>query len=479
MTTDNRTLDMRQYYTPHSGQAYIHSVDAKFKVLHWGRRRGKSRFALWETIINYINAQEIKPLDGLVPQFHAWVVSPSQPQATQAWNELKALIPPPLIRSISEDERSISLGHPAVRIGSGYRPWGLIEVKSAHIPDSLQTVGLDVCWITEAQDVSDKAFEKVLPTLRSPGRMGKGIFEGIPPTYNDHWFQRVFKMGQDGVPGYFSHRATALDNPFLTDEDKAAIEADKEILPERVWRRMYLAEFSQESGYFTNIGSCIAGDLLLEPFPGATYVAGLDLGRKMDPSVFIVLDANERKVVHHLAFDAGAPWVTQRESITRLAKEWNVERLVVDATGMGGDIFTGELLESGLPVEPYIFSAASREALLQQLLVSFERESLHFPHIPSMLRQLRAFQFRKMPSGNYRAEAPPGENDDEVFALALGLTACAEATSLQTGTRSFWKGRYVPTQAEANNNSFPRSSGARFMRQRRLERIMERQEGIV
>jgi hypothetical protein len=444
MVTQPESLDLRDFYTPHEGQAAIHNVDAKFKVLHWGRRRGKSRFALWETIINYINVQEIPPPQGLVPQFHAWVVSPSQPQATQAWNELKALIPPALIKNISEDERSISLGHPAVVIGSGHRPWGLIEVKSAHIPDSLQTVGLDVCWITEAQDVSDKAFEKVLPTLRSPGRMGRGIFEGIPPTYNDHWFQRVFKMGQDGIQGYFSHRASALDNPFLTDEDKAAIEADKEILPERVWRRMYLAEFSQESGYFTNIAECIQGDLLPQPMPGATYVAGLDLGRKLDPSVLIILDAKERKVVHHLAFDAGAPWVTQRESITNMAKQWNLERLVVDATGMGG-----------------------------------KEETLHFPHIPSMLRQLRAFQFRKMPSGNYRAEAPPGENDDEVFALALGLTACAEATTLESRTKSYWQGRYVPTQTEANNNSFPRSYGAKLMRQRRLERIMERQEGIV
>jgi hypothetical protein len=479
MVAEGLRLDLRDYYTPHTGQAHIHSIDAKFKVLHWGRRRGKSRFALWETIINYIGAQEVPPLDGLVPQFHAWVVAPSQPQATQAWNELKALIPKPLIKTISEDERSIALGHPRVKVGSGLRPWGLIEVKSAHIPDSLQTVGLDVCWITEAQDVSDKAFEKVLPTLRSPGRLGKAIFEGIPPTYNDHWFQRVFKMGQDGVEGYFSHRASALDNPFLTDEDKAAIDADKEILPERVWRRMYLAEFSQESGYFTNVAECIAGDLLPAPLPGASYVAGLDLGRKMDPSVLVILDARERRVVQHLAFDAGAPWVTQRESVTRLAKDWSIERLVIDATGMGGDIFTSELLEAGLPVEPYIFTASSRESLLQQLLVSFERETLHFPHIPSMLRQIRAFQFRKMPSGNFRAEAPPGENDDEVFALALGLTACAQPSTVGVQERRYWQGRYVPTQQEANSNSFPTSPGARLLRRRRLERTMQRQEGIV
>ena len=184
-------------------------------------------------------------------------------------------------------------------------------------------------------------------------------------------------------------------------------------------------------------------------------------------------------MVQHLAFDAGAPWVTQRESVTRLTKEWGIQRLVIDATGMGGDIFTSELVEAGLPVEPYIFTASSRESLLQQLLVSFERETLHFPHIPSMLRQIRAFQFRKMPSGNFRAEAPPGENDDEVFALALGLTACAQPSTVGVQERRYWQGRYVPTQQEANNNSFPTSPGARLLRRRRLERTMQRQEGIV
>jgi len=212
------------------------------------------------------------------------------------------------------------------------------------------------------------------------------------------------------------------------------------------------------------------------PLPGVEYVAGLDLGRKMDASVMHIMDAKNRSVVAHYMWDDGTNWVMQREAITRIAKEWDVTRLVIDATGMGGDIFVQEIQEAGLPVEPFIITAASREHILQALGVSMERQTIHFPAVPSLLRQLRAFQYRKMPGGRYRVEAPPGEHDDEVFALALALTACAEAPTLDASPpRRFRNRRYVPTQAEAASGGFA-SKGQRLMRERMLQRMAERIE---
>ena len=168
-----------------------------------------------------------------------------------------------------------------------------------------------------------------------------------------------------------------------------------------------------------------------------------------------IMDAKNRSVVSHHMWDDGTNWVMQREAITRIAKEWDVSRLVIDATGMGGDIFVQEIQEAGLPVEPFIITAASREHILQALGVSMERQTGHFPGVPSLLRQLRAFQHRKMSSGRWRVEAPPGEHDDEGFALALALTACAEAPSVNTSQpRKSRKPRYVPTQAEAASGTF-------------------------
>ena len=466
------TLDLGVAYTPHPGQKWLHDQDAHVKVLEVGRRWGKSRFALWELIRRFVESLEIEVDNSIVPPFHAWIVAPSFPQSRQVWNELISFMPQQFVApgGIHQDDRLIYL------VGSQKRQWGLLEVKSAHDPDALQTAGLDFLWITESQDVSDRAFEKLLPTLRSPGRMSYGVFEGIPSLWRDHWFHRTFESAQGGRPGFIAYKATSFENPLLDDAARAEIEADRESLREMAWRRMYLAEFSEEAGYFRNVSNCIAGDLQSDPLPGVEYVAGLDLGRKMDASVMHIMDAKNRSMVAHYMWDDGTNWVMQREAITRIAKEWDVTRLVIDATGMGGDIFVQEIQEAGLPVEPFIITAASREHILQALGVSMERQTIHFPAVPSLLRQLRAFQYRKMPGGRYRVEAPPGEHDDEVFALALALTACAEAPTLDASPpRRFRNRRYVPTQAEAASGGFA-SKGQRLMRERMLQRMAERIE---
>jgi len=469
-----QNLDLKDFYTAHPGQERVHQSDAKIKVLEIGRRWGKSRFALWELIKRFLESKDIEVGADLVPPFHAWIVTPNFPQARQIWNELMAFFPRDFISpaGVKQDAWLIHLK------GNEKRAWGQIEVKSAHDPDSLQTAGLDFLWVSEAQDISDKAFEKLLPTLRSPGRLGYGIFEGIPALYPDHWFRRAFVAGERGERGFDSFKATSFENPLLTEEQKAEIEADKELLPERVWRRMYMAEFSESAGYFTNIDANIAGDPMQGPIPGARYIAGLDLGRKMDPSVMVIMDASERKMVHYQGWDDGTEWVTQREHVARLVEEWGIERLCIDATGLG-DVFTAELVNVGIPVEPFIFHQASREHLLQQLVVALERQTISFFNEKRLLRQLRAFQYRKFPGGRYKAEAPPGEHDDAVFALALALEVADSSHPAASSFRPIGSSRYVPTQAEANNGwNQGNLEGPKAMRHRKLEKIAKRAEEL-
>ena len=471
------TVDLASVYTPHPGQAHIHSDPARMKVLKVGRRWGKSRAALFDLLKTYVESLDVAVDSDLVPPFHAWIVGPSFPQCRQVWNEIVSFVPSDLIQpgGIRQDEMMVYLK------GTEKRPWGLIEVKSAHNPDSLQTAGVDYLWITEAQDVADKAFEKCLPILRSPGRISKAMFEGIPALWSDHWFERVYRSVETGLlPDAMAYTASSFDNPFLTDDDRDAIYSDKNILPEAAWNRMYMAVFDENAGYFRNINACTAGDLIDGPIPGVTYVAGLDLGRKVDASVMTILDARDRKVVQHIAWDAGESWPLQREGVLKHAERWNLNRIVVDATGMGGDMFSQELMEVGLPVEPYVINENNRAWLLDALAISLERETIHFPDIPGLLRQLRAFQYNKMPGGSIKLAAPIGEHDDEVFALALGLTACDEAISAFTSPRMYnQRRRYVPTQAEADSGL--NTSGHRILAERRARHAAERLEraGII
>ena len=164
--------------------------------------------------------------------------------------------------------------------------------------------------------------------------------------------------------------------------------------------------------------------------------------------------------------------MTQREVAAAELKRFDTQRVIIDSTGLG-DVFFQELVEMGVPAEEFIFTAPNRDALLTGLGVSLERETVHFPHIPMLIRQLRAFQYRKV-GGRVRPEAPPGEHDDEVFALALALTACQDAPSVNS---SPWRRplgiSYVPTQEQADKGE---TTGRRqqMMRDRNGRKMEER-----
>ena len=151
-----------------------------------------------------------------------------------------------------------------------------------------------------------------------------------------------------------------------------------------------------------------------------------------------------------------------------LSQVWELEKIVVDATAMGGDIFCEELRSHDVPVEEYIITGANRMDLLNGLAVAIERETVSFPPVPSLLRQLRAFQARKQPSGAYRYEAPPGEHDDEVFAGALALIACEPPDDSYSG------GRLTPMRYVGHASSRANSFGQRLMRERSSARMRDR-----
>jgi hypothetical protein len=465
------TIDIAKYYSPHEGQLEIHASKANEKYLECARRWGKGRGAFGEMLLTYGDCLEREYDQARVPPgMHAWIVVPAMNQGLQTWHELLQLLPPELIKEIDRTSRLIYLNGK-----DKHDPrWGLIEVKSAHDPETLQSVGLDFLWMQESQDIRDEAFVKAKPMLRDKSRMGRAVYEGIPALYPEHWFWKGCAFAQRTTnKKFFYKHATVYDNPMLTDEDREEIETDREVMPEAAWRRMYLADRTMSAGFFKNIEACIKGDALSEPITGRNYVAGLDLGVSRDFTVLIIMDADSRVVVFHHLWD-NVPWPQAKHHIALLCKEWGVQNLVPDGSGMGKALVQ-ELISLELPIEDEGFNitGVNRDQLLSTLVVAMERETISFPAIPALLRQLRAFQYRRTAGGlRIRAEAPPGEHDDEVFALALCLEACnppQEATSLG----KLRSGRYMPTQAEAsgwNNNSL----GAQQMRERKAKRMLER-----
>lgn len=471
------TGHIKRYYKPHALQQEVHGTGATEKWLEWARRAGKGRTAIGELIIAYQEcnrrAQRVVEEYQLVPPgLHSWIVVPTHDQGRQTWHELAALLPPEIVDRTQQEKALIYLKSPG-------RPdmWGLIEIKSAHNYDALQTVGLDFLWIQEAQDVSNEALDKITPITVQPGRLGLRLNEGIPALWPEHWFWRGCQAAEEGrIEGSAYFHATVYDNPMLTEKQVERIEGFRGVhMTDAAWRRMYLAERSVDAGYFKNIDSCIAGDLLRLPVPGATYVAGLDLGVSRGFTVLLILDADERKVVSHAFWDS-VPWPDVKAQVVDRCRSWGVQRLIPDASSLGKG-FCMELLNEGLPVEGgtdglgIALTGEHRSNILNALLIALERETIHFPNIPLLIRQLRAFQYIQNPrTGSWSLGPPAGEQSDEIFALALGLQACNEATPVAPVPR-LRSGRYLPTQAETSSGAD--GSGARLMRDRKTERRRE------
>lgn len=463
----------------HKGQTRLHEArasGAKRMVVHVGRRWGKTRFGIGDLATAYQTVSRMKRPTSLVPPFHAWIVVPNYPQGRQIWNELLGLWPKEWWAEKPNTSEHIMWLKDLN--GNWQGRAGLIEMRSAFDASSLVGTQADYLWINEAQDVPDEAFEMALPVTRSPEVLGWQYYEGIPPTYPDHWFYRTFMEAMDN-PQHFAFQATTFDNPMLTPEHHAEIESDKEILSSISWERLYLAIYSANAGFFRGIDGCISGDLLHGPIPGRKYVAGLDIGWTHDPSVFILMDMEERRIVQHWEWDGSVTWVQTRETIRAIHEEWNLENIIFDASSAGGKAVEEDLANTDLPVEAFNITGHHRKEMLERLAGGIDRGTMSFPPtIKPLIRQLRAMQMRRVgTSGIYRYDVPGGEHDDYIFATALALMACNEAWSPVATTSLLGRGgsnRYIQTQAEANAGIHQEGIGARMMRQRKIEGIRQR-----
>lgn len=470
--TQQVSYELAPHYKPRTWAVAAHRSKAKRKVLWVHRRGGKGWFGSHEGLGAYVTRLGTRTEGLLIPAFHAWTVSPTFPQARQIENELEEFIPawarPPITRF--DDSRGHSKADNIFRLiaPGGYGQW---EVKSAHDPETLQTVGLDYLHVQECQDIPEEAFNKLLPTLRSPERLSLSVWEGIPPDDPNHWFARLIADAEDDDTGHsIAIRVPYTDNTDLTPETIREIERDQEVMVDRDWRRMYLVELPAGFGSFLgDVDGAIGGRLIEEPEDGHRYVMGIDVAKKVDFTVLTVMDSCCRKLVWHRRF-GGMDWVVQEEAIIEASKKLNTRRIIMDTTGVGDPLYD-RLLWKGLPIEPFIFTNESKYRLLTDLAVGIEKRYLSYPEVPIMTREMKSLRATKTSSGRISVSAPRGSHDDYPMSLALCYSLCDPPPDMAIVGRLASK-RYVPLQNEMGGSGFL----ADIMKQRRTERLKKRLE---
>ena len=374
---------------PHPGQIAILRHPARFKVVACGRRFGKTetgRILMVE-----------RALAGRV----CWWIAPTYRMADDVWRSFKATLAG-VWQAKDEDMRRIDLPG-----------GGVIAVRSGHNPDALRGAGLDLAVLDEAAYLHPAVWSAaVRPALAD--RRGEALFLSTPRGRN--WFWGLWMMGQRAdQPHWKSWRFPTAANPLI---DPAEIEDARALLPERVFREEYLAEFLDDGGrVFRHVEEAATVEPGGSPQPDEHYVFGVDWGRDADFTCIAVLAAGSRRLVALERFNA-VGWAVQRGRLAALAAVWQPVAIWAEANSMGGPNIEA-LQAEGLPVLPFVTTAASKGPLIEALVLALERGELALLRDATLIEELNAYSLERLPGGRYRYSAPPGLHDDTVIALAL------------------------------------------------------------
>ena len=374
----------------HPGQAAIASHPARFRVVMCGRRWGKSACGIREVCDVAVAGQPA-----------AWF-APSYKIALEAWRELVDRLAPITSRMSEQDKR--------IELVTG----GVIEVWTLDTPDPARGRKYKLAVIDEAgivRDLLEVWQAAIRPTLVDLG--GRALILGTPKGRR-HGFVTLFNRGLTDDPDWQSFRASTLENPYIPAEE---VEIARRELPPEV--------FAQEfEGVPTDDGAnpfgleAIRRSVTFDPSRTNTepVIYGVDLARSLDFTVVIGLDAYRRVVTLERW---QAPWAVTKQKVRDMARGVPI---VADATGVG-DAIVGDLQMMGVDVTPHVFTQPSKLRLMQRLVAAFQGDELALPTADTakwLVAELEAFEFNYTATG-VKYEAPSGEHDDGVMALALAL----------------------------------------------------------
>lgn len=328
-----------------------------------------------------------------------WWVAPVYPQAKIAFRRLKRGLPPQ-VYTANENELTLTLANGAV-----------LWFKGADRPDSLYGEDVYAAVIDEASRCKDEAWHAVRSTLtqtRGPVRI-IGNVKG-----RKNWAYRLARRAESGEPGMRFTRLTAWDAVAGGVLAREEIEEAQRILPDAVFRELYLAEASDDEGNpfgIQAIRACIAPLSAAEP-----AVWGWDLAKSQDWTVGIGLDG-EGAACRFSRWQG--PWEMTTD---RIVAETASVRALVDSTGVG-DPIVERLQKQSRGFEGYQFTGPSKQRLMEGLAVAIQRREVTFPEGP-ISQELEAFEYAYTRTG-VRYSAPEGLHDDCVCALALAVHARA------------------------------------------------------
>lgn len=287
---------------------------------------------------------------------------------------------------------------------------GTIWFKSADNPDSLYGDDVVAAVLDEASRCKEDSFNALRSTLTATqGHLRLiGNVKG-----RKNFFYKMARKAQAGEPNMHYARITAYDAVDAGVLPLAEIEDAKAVLPENVFRELYLAEPSDDGGNpfgLKHIEACTKENL--SSLPAVAF--GIDLAKSHDWTVVIGLD--EFGAVSFFERWQG-PWEPTIQRILSIVARYPDSEVLVDSTGVGDPIL--EALQKAIRgrFEGFKFTAATKQSLMEGLAVGIQNGACRFP-LGIIKDELDEFEYQYTRTG-VRYSAPDGAHDDCVCALAL------------------------------------------------------------
>lgn len=231
---------------------------------------------------------------------------------------------------------------------------------------------------------------------------------------------------------------------FGTDEnlvDPKLVARLKKQMPEALWRALYLGEIpTSDSSLFRNLDKVFSGTELQEPEIGRRYVMGADLARKSDWTQLTVI-SDEGQVVACDRYNQ-VSWSVQVERAALLYRTFRCSKVIVDSTGIG-DVVAEQFEQSGMEVEPFIFTQPSRRLLIEELVLACDNSEIKIPageKYQVYRSELEAFEYQ-LDGAQVKYSVPSGVNDDAVMSLALAVHGFHSSRGMVLGLIAMLKNR--------------------------------------
>ena len=332
-----------------------------------------------------------------------WWVAPVYRQAQIAYSRMKRAVPGWAIAHTNDTDNIIVLFNGAI-----------MRFRSAEKPDNLYGEDVYAAVVDEASRMREAAWHAIRSTLtatRGPVRI-IGNVKG-----RGNWFYKLSRLAQMGAPDHSYRKITAYDAIAGGVLDPAEIQQAKDMLPEAVFKELYLAEGSEDGENpfgLTNINACRIHEMSEEK----TVAIGVDLGDKNDFTVVVGLDKYGDITGIERWNKTGWPFTKEK-----VGKIIGRTPALIDSTGLGSPI-VADIAAVCSNAEGYVFTTKSKQNLMEALALGIQGHEIGIVDTgpgKALVEELEIFEYTPTRTGTLYT-APEGFHDDCVMALALAYT---------------------------------------------------------